>query len=185
MSPDPTHLAFIGLLVLAACQVPPSPGVAHRIDKRAQTGTEARPGACYGKDVIPAVVETLTEQVLVAPATRDVSGKRLTQAIFKTSTHQKIVRKRRTVWFQTPCAAQLPPEFISSLQRALAARGLYHGAISGVMDAPTRRAVRRYQAPRGRNSSLLSIGSARALGLVVIAPPPAAIAPIERNMKKP
>jgi peptidoglycan hydrolase-like protein with peptidoglycan-binding domain len=53
------------------------------------------------------------------------------------------------------------------LQRALRARALYRGEISGVMDARTRAAVRRLQEPQGLDSGILSLAAARQLGLLV------------------
>jgi Putative peptidoglycan binding domain len=89
-------------------------------------------------------------------------------AVYKTETRQEIVRERRETWFLTPCQADMTPEFIASVQRALVARGLYRGNISGEMDAATRAAVRRYQKPQGLNSGILSTAAARKLGLVAV-----------------
>jgi len=60
----------------------------------------------------------------------------------------------------------LTPDFVASLQRALAARGIYAGVVNGQMDAPTRRAIRRYQKPKGPDSDVLSLATAQELGLV-------------------
>ena len=62
----------------------------------------------------------------------------------------------------------MTPEFISSVQRALDVRGFYSGALTGRMDARTLRAVRKYQAPQGLDSSVLSLAAARKLGLVAL-----------------
>jgi peptidoglycan hydrolase-like protein with peptidoglycan-binding domain len=59
--------------------------------------------------------------------------------------------------------------FVESLQRALAVRGLYAGQISGQMDARTQAAVRQWQQARGLDSGMLSLETARALGLVAVA----------------
>ncbi|WP_330696677.1 peptidoglycan-binding domain-containing protein [Fontisubflavum oceani] len=82
---------------------------------------------------------------------------------------------RRELWFETPCQAEIrDPDFIASLQRALAARDLYRGPANGVMDARTRRAIRAFQEPQGLNSPILSMAAARQLGLVVWDPVAAA-----------
>jgi uncharacterized protein (DUF2126 family) len=52
------------------------------------------------------------------------------------------------------------------LQRALKARGLFPGAVTGVEDAATREATRRFQAARGLDSGTLSLAAARELGIV-------------------
>lgn len=124
----------------ASAQIDPPPGV--------------NPDGCWVRDVAPAELETVTRQVEVAP-TR-----------FRTETVQVIKRERQELIFETPCPDRLTPELISTLQRALEARGLYRGAITGVMDVSTRLAVRRYQNANGLPSGLLSIQSARGLGLL-------------------
>jgi len=131
----------------------------------------AEPGTCWGKQVSPAVIETVTNQVMLQPAQVMADGTVTSPAIFKTETMQQIVQERRETWFQTPCAEQMTPEFIGSVQRALAARYLYRGPVTGEMDARTRAAVRRYQAPQGLDSGILSLAAARKLGLVAVKQP--------------
>lgn len=131
----------------------------------------ADPGTCWGKIVSPATIETVTVQVLLQPAEVTTEGVIRQPAIYKTETRQNIVRPRRDTWFEAPCDADLTVEFVSSLQRALQARSLYRGAITGVMDARTRAAVRRYQAPEGLDSGILSLAAARKLGLVAVRQP--------------
>lgn len=137
-----------------------------RLNQSAPPGAE--PGSCWGKIVTPAIIETVTHQVMLQPAQVLVDGTVPQPAIYKTETRQEIVRERHKTWFLVPCAATMTPKFIASTQRALAARGLYKGAISGEMDARTRAAVRRYQKPQGLDSGILSLAAARKLGLVAI-----------------
>lgn len=159
--------------VLAACSVAPEPEV-QALGKPDQafltqvTPPEATPGTCWGKTTSPAVIETVTEQVLVRPAEISSDGTVLKPAAYKTETQQKIVRERQDAWFETLCDAEMTPEFIASVQRALAARDLYSGPVSGEMDARTRAAVRRYQNAQGLDSGILSLAAARRLGLVRI-----------------
>lgn len=68
--------------------------------------------------------------------------------------------------FAVPCPAALTPQLWSSVQRALAVRGLYAGPITGIPDAATAEAVRRFQAPLGLDSPTLSLDGARRLGLM-------------------
>ncbi len=128
----------------------------------------AEPGTCWGKQVSPAVVETVTEQILLQPADRKGDGTATVPATYKTETRQVIVKERRKTWFEAPCDDVQTPEFIATLQRALMARGFYHGTISGEMDMRTRTAIRRYQAPGGLDSGILSMATARKLGLVAV-----------------
>ena len=122
--------------------------------------------ACWASDVTPAVIETVTEQVLVTPEIRDEAGRITTPAAFRTDTRQRMVQDRETVWFRAPCPDTMDVEFIATLQRALKARGLYLLPLSGVIDAPTRDAIRRFQAERGLDSPTLSLGAAQELGIV-------------------
>lgn len=125
-------------------------------------------GNCYGRDVTPALVETVTEQVVVQPAELAADGSVTSPAVFRTVTRQEIVRERREVLFETICPEDLTPEFIASLQRALAVRGYYAGPISALMDFDTHRAIRAYQRREWHDSPLLDIRAARELGLVAL-----------------
>ncbi|MCR9147217.1 MAG: peptidoglycan-binding protein [Rhodobacteraceae bacterium] len=128
----------------------------------------APPGKCWGKDISPAVVETVTEQIMLQPAEILTDGSIAQPAIYKTETHQRIVRERQETWFETPCPADLTPEFNASLQRALKARGHYTGPVNGKLDARTRAAIRAYQKAQGLDSGILSVAAARQLGLIAV-----------------
>lgn len=133
----------------------------------------AAPGTCWSRNVTPAVIETVTHQVMMQPAEVLADSTVLRPALFKTETLQEIVTPRRETWFETPCPAQMTPELVMSLQRALAARGQYHGSAHGEMDRGTRAAVRRYQADQGLDSGVLSLAAARKLGLIALPRPDA------------
>lgn len=91
--------------------------------------------------------------------------------VYKTETRQQVVQPRRETWYEIICDADVTPEFIASVQRALEARGFYDGQITGEMDARTKNAIGRYQATEGLDSKTLSIAAARKLGLITIANP--------------
>ncbi|EAQ04211.1 lipoprotein, putative [Pseudooceanicola batsensis HTCC2597] len=163
----------LALVLLAACDLPlPVPGLGApeiiRIHSTPPPGSP--PGACWGREATPAVIETVTEQILLQPAQVRSDGTVEAPAVYKTETRQRIVKERRELWFRTPCPPELTFDFVASLQRALAARGLYRGQVNGVMDRATRHAVRRYQAPLGLDSGILSLAGARKLGLAVVDP---------------
>ncbi len=141
-----------------------------QIIRAGETGTppSARPGSCWGRDVTPAVVETVSNQIMVQPPEVLADGTVLSPGIFRTETQQRIVKERRELWFETPCPEVWTEEFTASVQRALKARGLYSGSITGVPDWRTRTAVHRYQQAGGFDSAILSIESARRLGLIAI-----------------
>ncbi len=167
-------LAFaVCMLSLASCAptVPlpvtdASPTLASEVLLRAPSAAE---GACWGTQVRPAIIETVTEQVLVRPEQRDpATGVVHSPAAFRTETRQEIVSERTPIWFRTPCADVLTPDFVSALQRALRARGYFHGFITGELDSPTARAISAYQSPRGLPSSTLALATARELGLIAV-----------------
>ncbi len=165
----PAGLLTAAALFLAACTsgLDPTPG--HEtilITTPGEGPPDAREGACYGKDVTPAVVEVVTEQVLVQEAKFAEDGGVIQPAVYTTTTRQTIVEERKEFFFEVPCPDVLTPDFIASLQRALKARRLYRGPLSGVMDERTRRAIRKFQKPSGLNSDILTMDTALKLGLI-------------------
>lgn len=131
----------------------------------------AAPGTCWGKTVTPAVVETVTRKVQLQPAQISSDGRVQAPPIYKSETRQEVVTPRRENWYEIICDADVTPDFIASLQRALEARGFYRGPITGEMDMRTRAAIGRYQASEGLESKALSIAAARKLGLIAVARP--------------
>ena len=125
-------------------------------------------GTCWGKIPTPAVVETVTEQVLVTPAKINGDGTIATLPVYREESHQQIVTPRTDRWFEIPCPPAFTVEFVSTLQRALQARGLYNGMVNGNMDDATRRAVLAMQSSDGLHSDVLSIETARELGIVAV-----------------
>lgn len=166
MNNPPKYISLAAaMLALSACSTMELTGIQDMSALEDLRPPDAEPGACYGREVAPAVIETITEQVVVKPATYDDSGAVLTPTSYRTDTVQRIVSDRENIWFKTPCADQKVDDFAASVQRALRVRGLYAGRITGQFDWATHRAIRKYQAPRGLDSGQLSLASARALGL--------------------
>jgi len=164
----PITWAPLAALLLAGCVQPPE--VARRsapadIATRAEAPPEAAPGTCWGKEAEPPETRAVIEPVMVQPAQLGSDGTVLSPPIYRREPQQRIVRQGRETWFETPCPEALTPEFVSSVQRALAARDLYDGPITGEMDAPTSRAIRSFQEPLGLPSGTLSLTAARQLGL--------------------
>ncbi|MEO1680136.1 MAG: peptidoglycan-binding domain-containing protein [Pseudomonadota bacterium] len=135
------------------------------------------PGTCWARDVTPARAETVRDRVLIAPPEMTVDGITLREAVYREEVRTFVTEDAREIWFETPCAGDLPEDFSASLQRALAARGLYAGPVTGEIDAATRDAVRAYQAPQGLDSGTLSLAAARQMGLVAVARDEAGAAP--------
>ena len=155
-------------VALAACASAGDPDVVQRGAGPDTAPPGADPAACWARDVTPAVIETVTDQVVLQPAQLTSTGEVLYPAIYKTETRQKIVQERQEIWFETPCDATVTPDFVASLQRALSARGLYSGPINGQVTARTKRAIRDYQQDQGLDSAVLPLKSARELGLAEV-----------------
>ncbi|TNF20359.1 MAG: peptidoglycan-binding protein [Rhodobacteraceae bacterium] len=163
------------LAVLAACTHSPPEAPATRFAftaleaARIPAPADAPAGTCWARDVTPAVVETQTAQVIVQPAILNSDGSLLAPAIYATETEQQIVEPRREYVFETLCAPEITPEFIASLQRALQARGRYGGAITGTITPETELAIRDFQRGQGLETRLLTMQTARQLGLAAVA----------------
>jgi hypothetical protein len=160
--------ALLGAVVLAACMQPQTFSQNGVILGNGLAPAGAAPGTCWGKIPTPAVVETVTEQILVTPAKINPDGTIATLPVYREEKRQQIVTPRTDRWFEIPCPPAFTVEFVSTLQRALIARGLFTGAVTGNMDEATRRAVLAIQTAEGLSSDVLSIETARALGIVAV-----------------
>jgi len=155
------------LAFLAACQTTSvgSPQVTRAI---ATPPPGSNPDACWGRDATQSVYEDVEQDILVQPAQVDADGTVRQPPIYRKEIRPQVVVPGREIWFEVPCAEDMTPEFIMSVQRALQVRGFYNGSHSGKMDARTLRAIRKYQAPQGLDSSVLSLAAARKLGLAAL-----------------
>ena len=161
----PAYLIALAGPVLAACAdgLPPLSNPPPFADAQISHDSE---GHCYGRDVTPAVLETVTEHVMVQPAEVHTDGTVVAPAAYRTVTRQRIVRERREVLFESVCPTSMDAPFVASLQRALTVRGHFRGEIDGILDSRTTDAIRSYQRQQGLDSPLLDIRTARELGLV-------------------
>lgn len=157
---------------LAGCQpgAPAAPDMVQRADTAPATLNDAaaRSGSCWATDVIPARLERVIEEVEVTPARRDARGRIIEPAVRVQGEHLREAGPAEERLFAVPCPDLLDADFIASLQRALQARGFYSGPAHGVMDEATGEAVRRYQAPQGLDSAILSLDAAQQLGLAAV-----------------
>lgn len=160
--------ALFGAAFLAACLQGQTVSDGGVVSGTGLAPPGAAPGTCWGKIPTPAVVETVTEQILVTPARTNPDGTIATLPVYREENRQQIVTPRTDRWFETPCPPAFTVEFVSTLQRALQARGLYTGTVTGNMDAATRRAVLSVQSAAGLPSDVLSIETARELGIVAV-----------------
>lgn len=145
-------LPLVVLAALAGCQAATEAAVT-RADATQSEALSAPEGACWATDRIPAQTETR----FVA-----VEGQTGLQP------QDEVIRPAEDRLFAVPCPELMTADLIASLQRALSARGLYAGPVTGALDTTTADAIRRYQAPLGLESGLLSLDAAQQLGLVAI-----------------
>ncbi len=164
-------MVLVGGMLLSACAPgqnagPAQADLAIELVRLSRPGPPQGPdGACWASDTTPAIIETVTEQVVIGEEVRDAAGAVITPATFETQTFQRMVQDREEVWFRAPCAADMTVAFVATLQRALKARGIYLQPVTGVLDAATADAIRRFQATRGLDSPTLSLAAAKELGI--------------------
>ena len=151
--------AIMAGFVLSACAPNVYELIPDEVTSRNVAPPGAAPGTCWGRDATPAVIETVTEQVIL---------EKKAEPVYQTETSQEIVTPREDTWFETPCDDVMTPEFTATLQRALKARGHYQGAVNGRMDGRTQAAIRAYQKPQGLDSGMLSLAAARQMGLMQV-----------------
>jgi len=162
----------IAILLLSGCEAGLGNGAA-ATRQGAIFSTTARPpnaaeGSCWARSESPAIIETVTREVIVQPAQVSSDGRIQQPAVYRRESRQEIVQERQDAWYELVCAAQLDVEFIASLQRAMIARGLLRGSTTGVLDNRTSNALRKVQKKNGFDSPLVSLAIARDFGLVVI-----------------
>ena len=132
---------------------------------------KARTDQCFAHQVTPAIIETITHKTELTPARVAVdieTGETeiVRPATYDTQTQRNVLREREELFFETICPQHYTQRFVESLQRALAARGFFSGVPSGWLDEETHLAIRHYQKQRGLDSSLLSLETVEAFGLI-------------------
>lgn len=160
-------------VVLTGCQQAALPDVTRFIKPSVVSASEmtppsSAPGLCWGHEPGPEVTTIVTQTVMVEDAIYDEQGREITPPIYRKIRAPQVINDGSGRWFERVCEDQTTPAFVETLQRALAARGYFSAAITGVMDPPTLRAIRGYQRAQGLNSDTLSISAAQQLGLVAI-----------------
>lgn len=163
------YLSVITLYIAAGCStsppVDPDPQAALFSFGEIETAADGR---CFGNTRGTDSFETVVNQVEVLPENRTASGTLINPAIMRNEATRIRVPSEETVRFETICPPRYTEPFVLSLQRALAARGAYNGAINGQLDAETSRAIQLFQLTRGINSALLATATAQELGLIVV-----------------
>lgn len=113
--------------------------------------------------VIPAKYRTITKTVEATPASVQRTA---IPAKYKTVTKTVEAAPARTVWTSVLCDVNTTPDVVTRMQRALKSAGHYGGPIDGIIGSQTTRAIASYQAAQGVESDILTIDSAKKLGIL-------------------
>ena len=148
--------------IISACSSVPD-GTSPPSDRPLDLTTD---GTCFAQAAPQQATRVVTRQVEVIPAVTGPDGTITTPPVFRNETGPISEQVAPGARFAVLCPDELTPERIATLQRALKARLAYDGAITGVYDSETSRAVQAFQAPLGIDSAELARNLAQRLGLV-------------------
>lgn len=115
------------------------------------------------KVAIPAEYGTVTKRVEATPAS---VNKTPIPATYKSVSKTVETAPAKTVWTTVLCDVNTTTDVVRRLQTALKAKGLYRGPIDGIVGSQTRAAIAAYQSGKGVKSDILTMDSARELGIV-------------------
>ncbi|SEP98702.1 Putative peptidoglycan binding domain-containing protein [Loktanella sp. DSM 29012] len=160
------------LLVLSACApVPPTDAPATVLIASGGIETDTA-GRCFARTAPRTRVDIVDRVEQVAPARRDAAGTIIDPPVFRTVSEPTARTVGEGTRFEAVCPPVLTNEaFVQSLQRALLIRRAYDGPISGVYDPATRAAVQQLQRNGDLDSPVLSVATARDLGIFAQARP--------------
>ncbi|WP_168192224.1 peptidoglycan-binding domain-containing protein [Pararhodobacter marinus] len=141
--------------LLSACQTAAPDATASRAEPApvSEAPMLGNSSGCWSTDRIPAVTQVEFVSVEGAEGLQP---------------RERVLQPAEDRLFAVPCPEQIDDDTVATLQRALAARGHYAGPITGEWDQATSEAVRRFQAPLGLDSGILTLQAAQMMGLVVI-----------------
>ncbi|MEP3345391.1 MAG: peptidoglycan-binding domain-containing protein [Litoreibacter sp.] len=171
--------AAISLAILAGCApLPVGPDVTKLLSPNTIMPVDMKPpsnipGMCWGHIPGPQITQIVSDIIIATPAQIGPNGEELSPAIYREVTRPQTFNEGEGRWFTRTCDADMTPDFVMTLQRALSVRGVYRGDINGVLDQRTLRAVHKYQTPQGLDSAVLSLSAARQLGLIAVEIEPA------------
>ena len=115
------------------------------------------------KITIPAEYASVTKTVEVTPASTKTTA---TPATYKTVTKTVNAAPARTVWTSVLCDVNTTPGVVRRLQTSLKKAGHYGGPIDGIIGSQTRGGIKSYQSAQGVQSDILTIDSAKKLGII-------------------
>lgn len=112
---------------------------------------------------VPAEYKSVTKTIVDRPTT---VKREEVPAVIKNVDREVEVAQARTLWTQVLCEVNTTNEVVIRLQSALKSTGHYFGKIDGIIGPGTRRAIMSYQKAQGVESDILTIESAKALGVI-------------------
>ena len=138
------------------------------------------------EETVPAVYRTVKKRVVATPAsTRTIKIPAEYRTVTKTveatpasvqrtkvpETYRSVTRTveaapARTVWTSVLCDVNTTPDVVRRLQTSLKRAGHYGGPIDGIIGSQTRRGIASYQSATGVQSDILTIESAKKLGII-------------------
>lgn len=160
-------------LVLLGCAPQPGPAAdapAPIVVSLGNIDTDAA-GRCYATTAGPTRTDIVAELIEVVPEERGADGAVANPAIYRNITRPQTVTTGPGTRFETVCPPVYTAAFVETLQRAMLIRRAYDGPITGRYDEATSLAVQVLQRKSGIDSPLLSVGTARALGIVAVPRP--------------
>lgn len=157
------------VLMLAACAPQPAPDTvpAPIVVSLGEIETDVA-GRCFARTAPPTRTDIVEEMIEVVPEERAVDGSIVNPAVFRTITRPRTVATGEGARFETVCPPAYTEAFVATLQRALLIRRGYAGPITGQYDEATSLAVQQFQRGMGIDSPLLSVTTARDLGLLEV-----------------
>ena len=162
------------ILLLAACApqrgAAPAAPAAPIVVSLGEIETDVA-GRCFARTAPPTRTDIVEEMIEVVPEERAPDGALINPAVFRTITRPRTVAIGTGQRFETVCPPIYTEAFVSTLQRALLIRRGYDGPITGRYDDATSLAVERFQRARDLDSPLLSVDTARDLGLLEVSRP--------------
>ena len=139
------------------------------------------------EEIIPAVTETVTREVIdhpagvqerIVPAVTQLVARRVEvqpareeiieiPAVTRPVNRQVLVQQARTEWRSILCETNTTPDVVRLLQSALSERGYDTGRIDGVMGPRTTSAIDRFQRENGMIGNGITMDTLQLLGVSV------------------
>ena len=113
---------------------------------------------------VPAEYQTVTKSVVDQEARTE---KTAIPATYRTISRQVETTPAQTTWASVLCDYNATPDVVRDLQTRLKKAGHYGGPIDGIIGSQTKAGIRSYQKSVGVRSEILTMDSARQLGLKI------------------